>query len=142
MTAAFVTIVGVRKSAGCHPPSVEAASLTLSLRPQGDLRAGGEIRWELEVTNHSPHRTTLIFPTAQRGDVVLERHGTVYYRWSEGLLFAQVIGEQALGPGQTHTFALEGRLQVEPGGYEAIGTLACRPAPAPGRTRVVVEPPP
>ena len=92
--------------------------------------------------NHSPHGITLTFPTAQRGDVVLERGGVVHYRWSEGRLFAQVIGEQALAPGQTCAFALEGRLEVEPGAYDAIGTLACIPAPGPDRTRVVVEPPP
>ena len=115
-------------------------SLALSLRPQApSLRAGAEVRWELRVTSHASREVTLTFHTAQRGDVALERGGVNCYRWSEGMMFAQALGEQRLAPGETRTFELEGRLDVEPGEYEAIGTLVCRPAPPLARMRVVVE---
>lgn len=125
---------------GGYHPGVEAGTLTVSLHPPaGSLRAGGGVRWELRVTNQAGHGVILTFPTAQLGDVALEREGAERYRWSEGRMFAQVIGERSLGPGERWTFALEGSLEIEPGHYEAIGTVACQPQPPPARTPVVVE---
>lgn len=87
--------------------------LTVSLHlPAGSPRTGGDVRWELRVTNQAAHPVTLTFPTAQLGDVALEREGTDRYRWSEGRLFLQVIGERSLAPGETWTFALDGSLDV------------------------------
>lgn len=118
---------------------MEAGALTLSLRPPASVRAGADARWELRVTNRSAHAVTLTFPSAQPGDVSLERDGAERYRWSEGRMFAQVIEERSLAPGEAWTCALEGTLEVEPGRYEAIGTVACRPPPPAVRAAVVVE---
>jgi hypothetical protein len=113
--------------------------LNVSLRPQaGTLRAGGDVRWDLQVTNDGVENVVLTFMTSQLGDVVLERGGIERYRWSEGLLFGQVVSERSLGPGETWAVALEGSLDVEPGQYEATGTLACQPRPPVARARVVV----
>jgi hypothetical protein len=118
---------------------VDAGALALSLRPPASLRAGADARWELHVTNRSTHPVTLTFPTAQPGDVSLEREGTERFRWSEGRAFAQVIEERSLAPGEGWTCALEGPLEVDPGRYEAVGTVACRPSPPAVRAAVVVE---
>jgi hypothetical protein len=53
-------------------------------------------------------------------------------------MFLQMIEERTLGPGETWMFELEGELVAEPGRYEAMGTLACRPAPPAARVAVVV----
>jgi hypothetical protein len=80
----------------------------------------------------------LTFPSTQGGDVSLERDGVEHYRWSQGLVFAQMIEERQLAPGGAWTCVLEGALDVQPGPYEATGTLACRPAPPAARASVVV----
>jgi hypothetical protein len=90
------------------------------------------------VTNSSAHPVTLTFPSTQGGDVSLERDGVEHYRWSQGLVFAQMIEERQLAPGEAWTCVLEGTLDVEPGPYEATGTVACRPAPPAAHASVVV----
>jgi hypothetical protein len=81
----------------------------------------------------------LTFPSTQCGDVSLERDGVERYRWSRGLVFAQMIEERQLAPGEAWTCVLEGTLDVDPGPYEATGTVACRPAPPAARASIVVE---
>lgn len=80
----------------------------------------------------------MTFPSSQGGDVSLGRDGVEHYRWSEGRLFAQMIEERRLAPGDAWTCVLEGTLDVEPGHYEATGTVACRPTPPAARVPVVV----
>ena len=80
----------------------------------------------------------MTFPSTQGGDVTLERDGVEHYRWSQGLVFAQMIEERQLAPGEAWTCVLEGALDVEPGQYEAAGTAACSPAPPAARASVVV----
>jgi hypothetical protein len=82
----------------------------------------------------------LTFPSTQDGDLSLERDGVELYRWSEGRVFAQMLEERRLAPGEAWTCVLEGTLDVEPGQYEATGTLACRPAPPVAHASVVVMP--
>jgi hypothetical protein len=120
---------------------VETGTLSVALEPQVPLRARADARWLLHLENGAEHAIAVTFSTAQLADVVLERTGVECYRWSSGRTFAQVISERTLGPGETWTLALEGRLDVEPGGYEATATVLCRPQPSPARLAVVVEPP-
>ena len=103
------------------------------------LRSGGEVTWRLTVTNRLARVDSLTFPTAQLGDVILEREGGERYRWSDGRLFAQVVTEQRLEPGATWTITLNDTLDVEPGAYEAVGTVTCIPQPPPVRVDVAVE---
>jgi hypothetical protein len=102
-------------------------------------RSGGEVRWLLTVTNRSADGVVLTFPTAQLGDVTLARDGVERYRWSDGRMFAQVVVDQPLDPAATWTIALDGRLDVEPGAYEAVGVVTCNPRLPTARTTVTVE---
>ena len=106
--------------------------------PPDTLCAGAAARWELRVTNRSALPLTVTFPSTQGGDVSLGRDGVEHYRWSEGRVFAQMIEERQLGPGEAWACVLEGSLDVQPGRYEATGTMACRPAPPAARASVVV----
>src|SRR5918994_7340432 len=103
------------------------------------LRSGGKVRWRLTVTNRSAWEDFLTFPTAQLGEVILEREGGEHYRWSDGRLFVQVVTEQRLEPEATVTITLDDSLDVEPGVYEAVGIVTCVPRPPPVRLEVAVE---
>ena len=113
-----------------------SVQLSLALSP---LRAGDVARWELRLTNEGPEPVALAFRTSQQGDVALEQGGVECWRWSDGHMFLQVLGERELAPGEVWTFALEGELGVEPGEYDAVATVSSEPAASPARQRVVVE---
>ena len=115
-------------------------SLAVALDAQPTpLRAGGEVSWRLTVSSRAVEGHSLTFPTSQFADVILEREGSEHYRWSDGRLFAQVVTEQRLEPGATWTIMLDDTLDVEPGAYEAIGIVTCKPQPPLVRVGVVVE---
>lgn len=103
------------------------------------LRAGGEVSWRLTVSNRSAESLSLTFPTAQLGELILEKEGTVRHRWSDGQMFAQVVTERRLEPGETWTIVLDDRLDVEPGAYEAVGVVTCSPQLPPVRVIMAVD---
>jgi hypothetical protein len=113
-------------------------AVALDVQP-APLRAGGEVSWRLTMTNPAGEDESLTFPTAQLGDVSLERKGSEHYRWSDGRLFAQVVTEHRLEAGGRWTITLDGTLHVEPGAYDAVGIVTCIPQPPPVRVEVVVE---
>lgn len=105
-------------------------TLSLEVRPAG---------WEFRLRNNGLEPVRLTFPTAQLGEVVLRQDGIERWRWSGGKLFAQVISERELAPGDAWSFSLEGVPEVEPGRYEATASVCARPAPLPVRQTVEVE---
>ena len=127
-----------RPPVGSAPPVGAEPSLSLAVRP-GRLRAHAEAQWELRLTNDGPTPVFLAFRTSQRGDVALEQDGVERWRWSDGQMFLQVLGERELAPGETWSFSLDGVLDVEPGSYEAVAGVSAEPAVRPARMPVVVE---
>jgi hypothetical protein len=113
-----------------------AVSVEVSPLP---LRRGAEARWSIRVMNEGTEPVTLGFATAQRGDVTLERDGVEHWRWSEGAVFAQMMSERDLAPGESWSFPLTGVVTVDPGRYEAIVSVASHPMPPPARIPVEVE---
>jgi len=102
----------------------------------------GRVRWSLTLENTGDATATLVYPTAQDGDVVLRRDGEVAYRWSQDAVFAQQQRCQLIGAGQEYQFNLGGTdLDVEPGDYELAASLAANPAPADARIFVTVDEP-
>ena len=91
------------------------------------------------MSNRSAESLSLTFPTAQLGDVILEKEGTARYRWSDGRMFAQIVTERRLAPEETWTIKLDDRLDVEPGAYEAVGLVTCSPQPPPVRAIMAVK---
>jgi hypothetical protein len=58
------------------------------------------IQVALEVSNNSHEAIHLTFPTSQRFDLSLEDEtGKEVWRWSQGRLFLQMMGEEVLKPG-------------------------------------------
>lgn len=124
-------------------PSPASAARRLELRVQlRETLETGRIRWALTVANRGDRAVTLVYPTAQDGDLVLRHDGEVAYRWSDGSAFAQQQRCQLIGAGQEYQFTLRGTsLDVDPGDYELVASLAADPAPEPARIDVtVVEP--
>ena len=90
------------------------------------MKTGGR----LYTTDTTLRRTLTVAYPAGKGRMVLRTEQD----WDRDIE-ATSVGDD----GTTWTFELEGRLDVEPGDYEAIGSLACHPVPLTARTRVVVE---
>ena len=78
----------------------EATSLNAILTANKATYAPGEpITLTLQVLNGTLKPVRLSFRTAQRFDLVMEDgQGREVWRWSAGRLFAQVLGEETLGP--------------------------------------------
>jgi len=100
--------------------------------------AGEPVGLVLEVRNAGSAPRRLEFPTARTHDfAVSEAHGGEVWRWSRGRLFAQVLSEIELAPGESRRFAVAwdqrtaAGAQAPPGRYRVVGSLACSPAPPP-----------
>lgn len=121
-------------------PSPASASDDLELRVQlRETLETGRIRWALTVANRGERAVTLVYPTAQDGDIVLRQDGDVAYRWSEEQVFAQQQRCQLIGAAQEFQFTLRGTdLDVDPGDYELVASLAADPTPEPARIDVTV----
>lgn len=137
-------------AAAPHPATCEgrsasppAAADDLELRVVlGESLEAGRVRWALEVRNQGDTAATLVYPTAQEGDVVLRRGGEEVYRWSADRSFAQAERCQVIGAAQVYRLELaRSPLDVEPGDYELVARLAAAPAPDPVRLDVTVEDP-
>jgi hypothetical protein len=119
----------------------EPMDATLEVRFPDPLPAGQPVTWTISVTSHEDETVTLVFPSGQDGDVVLERAGAAepVYRWSDGMFFTQALRCRELPAGATLTFELQGEsLDVEPGDYTLRATLAATPAPPPAEQPVTV----
>jgi hypothetical protein len=86
---------------------------------------GEPIEMTLRLVNCASGPITRIFPDAQRYDFAAKTEdGDEVWRWSRGMIFAQVQGEETYQPAEQITFTetwdqldTEGQ-PVEPGGYE------------------------
>ena len=109
-------------TAGPAPaPAPPDGALELSAEIPTRIPAGPH-SWQFQVTNETDVPVTLTFPTAQRGDAVIEDDdGASVHRWSEDRFFTQQVHEVPLAPGQSETIQLEDDLTgVEPGYYRVV----------------------
>ncbi len=112
-------------AAGQQAPRVyplAGPALEVSVTTDKPVYAPGEpIRIVFEAVNETDSAATLAFASAQRFDMAIaDESGTEVWRWSAGRMFAQMLGQEVLGPEI-------GRLS-----YEATFTGAL----GPGRYRV------
>ena len=120
-------------------PAPDRGGLSLTLRHTEPLRDRSPVTWTLEVRNGGTVPVELAFSSGQRGEVVLLQGSVERYRWSEGKVFAQALGQVSLPAGQSQSFDLRDQaLDVEPGTYDLVATLASRPAPPEVRRRLDV----
>ena len=114
----------------------------VSLTTDKAIYAVGEsIVMELIVFNRTAESLTFDFRNAQHYDFIIEdAEGNGVWQWAEGRMFAQILGEETLGPGReemvyTETYA--GPLQ--PGGYKVTGTLIAANRPLSASLTMTIE---
>jgi hypothetical protein len=135
---AFATVALVAAIAA----SAAATDLTLTLLlGTGRFESGEPVPIELRARYDGPGTLVLTFPTAQRFDIEIESApGTIAWRWSEGQMFAQIVGGLELAPDHPevrYTVTLDGGLP--PGNYRVRAWLTARQGPPPATRDIVVK---
>src|SRR5262245_66229126 len=102
------------------------------------LVSGQPVRWVFTLVNRGRERRVVTFTSSQRGEVVLAAGGVPRYRWSSGKLFAAVIGERALAPGQEWSYLLVDTLALPAGQYLLQASVPAQPAVPPVHGEVMI----
>lgn len=137
--AAGAVLLALVACGGGDSGSPPGGGVHLEMRHSEPLRARGPVRWTLVVNNGTAGAKTLVFSSGQDGDVVLRQGGQERYRWSTGRAFTQAIRRVSVPAQGSTTFVLEEeRLDVAPGEYEAVASLAADDPPGEVRKTVVV----
>lgn len=128
--------VRAERSAAGTAASTAAADEAGELEATLEVRDGPEPRrvdLVLEVCNRTDRAVTRTYGDAQRYDFEVSRGGELVWRWSDGMAFAQVVGEEEWGPGKCKTWTeswdgMDGSgTPVPTGTYEAVGVLTASP---------------
>ena len=80
---------------------------------------------EFVIENVGDEPVELWFPTAREADFAVVDGDEECWRWSECRLFAQVVTERRLEPGETVGYEAEWR-DPRPGEYTAVASLCAR----------------
>lgn len=113
---------------GAGAPAELAAALNVAV-------AGDSVRLELHVTNTTGNTLEVEFATAQRYDfAVRDGSGAEMWRWSGDQMFAQVLGTEALLPGESRRYSASWPAGGREGEFEATGRLTSTNYPVALRT--------
>ena len=125
LALAAVLAAGCTKTVGPTGSLVRSAAADEEMASSLQVRvSGNSVRMDLYVTNSTSADMPLEYPTAQRYDFEVQTpSGERLWRWSDGRMFAQVAGTEALGAGQTlqHGAAWDGGSRR--GRYVAVARL-------------------
>lgn len=90
---------------------------------------GQPITITLTVFNYTEDTVSFTFTSSQRYDFFISREGKEIWRWSSGKIFAQVVGEEKIKPGESLTFkeTYTSRIKLSPGIYQVTGILTSQP---------------
>lgn len=108
---------------------VEMRGLRLCFESDKTVYMSGEpVKLRLQVTNEAREEIRLQFKESQRFDFILgDSEGKEVWRWSEGQMFAQVLGEEILGPRRKSLiYTAEFRGKLQPGTYKVSGVIVSR----------------
>ncbi|XVH31082.1 BsuPI-related putative proteinase inhibitor [Haloferacaceae archaeon DSL9] len=90
---------------------------TLTVRPSDD-----GMGLLLAVENAAASDETLSFRSGKRADFVALDDGEEVWRWSDGRMFTQVLGEEVVAAGETKTYSATWPTP-DPGEYTVRGEL-------------------
>jgi hypothetical protein len=96
-----IVLVGCMPSCAASEAATGVATVTTD---KGTYAAGDVVRLTYQFTNTSEESLELTFTSGQRYDFTI-RGAAVFFRWSKGRLFTDVMGYESIGPGQTLSFA-------------------------------------
>lgn len=89
----------------CGKTAASGDSLAVSIGlSAGSFAVGEKIGVRLVARNLTAREMGLVFPTAQRYDLVLRKGGRVVWRYSADAMFAQVVGRERIVPGDSLVF--------------------------------------
>lgn len=105
-----------------------------------DVKIRDGIEFDFRVTNNTPRKLELLFPTGQTHDVVvLDSLGREVWRWSEGRMFTQSIQNKLLESSATLPWNAAWRAEVPPGRYVAVASLLSENKPIEERVEFEVR---
>lgn len=88
-----------------------------------DVETDDAVRFRYRVKNPDDEPSALTFRDAGQADLaVFDANDREVWRWSDGKMFAQMIEEASLAPGEEVTFDFEWG-SPEPGEYRACASL-------------------
>ena len=102
---------------------------------------GESIIMTLKIFNYTREDIVFHFNTSQRYDFIIEDEvGNEVWRWSEDMMFAQMLGEEILGPTNTEViYTAEYRNELSPGYYKMIGVFIAQEKPMSGSIIIEVK---
>jgi hypothetical protein len=102
---------------------------------------GKPIKMTLKIFNYTEEGITFHFNTSQRYDFVIEdKEGNEIWRWSEGRMFAQMLGEEILEPTNTEIiYTAEYKDRLSPGYYKVTGIFVAQDRPMSGSIIIEVK---
>ncbi len=97
------------------------------------------IDMSINISNHLGKPLILSFSNAQRFDFILEKDGRVLWTWSEGMMFAQVMGQEVLNAGQQITYNARFQDNLIPGTYKLTGKIVSINVPLSASATIVIQ---
>lgn len=86
--------------------------------------SGEPIVLTLEVANHTDETVTFEFSSGQRYDfTIVTAAGNPLWRWSVGMAFIQMLGQESIRPGQSLTYRQTFEGELAAGSFEVIAEL-------------------
>ena len=95
----------------------------------------------LKIFNYTEEDIVFYFHNSQRYDFIIEdEEGNEVWRWSDGRMFAMVLGEEILGSNNPKIiYATEYQGQLSPGYYKITGFFVARDRPMSGSIIIEVK---
>ncbi|MCZ2845541.1 MAG: BsuPI-related putative proteinase inhibitor [Candidatus Bathyarchaeota archaeon] len=102
---------------------------------------GEPIMMTLKIFNYTGEDIVFHFNTSQRFDFIIEdEEGKKVWHWSEGRMFAQMLGEEILGPNNPEIiYTAEYKDKLRPGYYKVTGILVAQDRPISGNIIIMVK---
>ncbi|MBI2502447.1 MAG: hypothetical protein HYW07_04335 [Candidatus Latescibacteria bacterium] len=127
---------------GAEEKSVPESGFGVSVSTDRISYAAGEpITLKLRVFNRTKEAIGFHFRDAQRFDFILkDEKGDEVWRWSGGMMFAQMLGKEELGPGQEElVYSATCEEKLSPGTYALTGVLVAQDNPMSGSISISVK---
>jgi hypothetical protein len=102
-------------------------------------RPGDTVALALTLRNDGPAAAVLTFATAQRYDIeIRDLSDATLWRWSEGVVFGQLLGDERIAAGDRLEFADRCPAPVQPGRYQVVARITAMERSYEARTRIQV----
>jgi predicted small secreted protein len=101
---------------------------------------GEVITMTLQVFNRTEERVAFHFRTSQRYDFLIDESGNKVWQWSDGMVFAMVLGEETIKPGSEDLiYRTRFEKELSPGSYKITGILVDKDRPMSGSVTILIR---